>query len=123
MSLPMLGKYLYTVPVVAFGIFHFTRTAAFAGMVPIPFAQSLWVYVTGVCFLLAAVSVYTQKHTVLAMNLLGLLLLLIVVTIHVPGIIESYAVSNEAGRWMTPMLHTTGLAGGAFVLAGVHEES
>ena len=78
MSLPMLGKYLYTVPVVAFGIFHFTRTDAFAGMVPIPFAQSLWVYLTGACFLLAAVSVYTQKHTVLAMNLLGLLLLLIV---------------------------------------------
>ena len=118
MSLPMLGKYLYTVPVVAFGIFHFTRTDAFAGMVPIPFAQSLWVYLTGVCFLLAAVSVYTGKHTALAMNLLGLLLLLIVVTIHVPGIM-----GGGAGTWMTPMLHTTGLAGGAFVLAGVPEGS
>ena len=52
------------------------------------------------------------------MNLLGLLLLLIVVTIHVPGIM-----GGGAGTWMTPMLHTTGLAGGAFVLAGVHEGS
>ena len=117
MSLPMLGKYLYTVPFVWFGIQHFTNAAALAGMVPIP-GGSLWVYLTGVCLLAASVSVYTGKHTVLAMNLLGLLLLLIVVTIHVPGIM-----GGGAGTWMTPMVHTTGLAGGAFVLAGVHEGS
>jgi len=28
-----------------------------------------------------------------------------------------------AASWMTPMVHTTGLAGGAFVLAGLHEGS
>ena len=82
MSLPTLGKYLYTVPFVAFGILHFLNTEA------------------------------------LAMKLLGLLLLIIVVTIHVPGML-----GGGADTWMTPMLHTTGLAGAAFVLAGVHEGS
>ena len=52
------------------------------------------------------------------MKLLGLLLLIIVVTIHVPGML-----GGGADTWMTPMLHTTGLAGAAFVLAGVHEGS
>ena len=117
MSLPTLGKYLYTVPFVAFGILHFLNTEALAGMVPIP-GGSLWVYLTGMCLLAASVSVYTGKHTALAMKLLGLLLLIIVVTIHVPGML-----GGGADVWMTPMLHTTGLAGAAFVLAGVHEGS
>ena len=117
MSLPMLGKYLYTVPFVWFGIQHFTNAAALAGMVPIP-GGALWVYLTGLCLLAASVSVYTGKHTALAMNLLGLLLLIIVFTIHVPGML-----GGGADTWMTPMLHTTGLAGAAFVLAGVHEGS
>ena len=42
----------------------------------------------------------------------------IVGTIHVPAIM-----GGGAASWMTPMVHTTGLAGGAFVLAGVHEGS
>ena len=117
MSLPTLGKYLYTVPFVAFGILHFLNTEALAGMVPIP-GGSLCVYLTGLCLLAASVSVYTGKHTALAMKLLGLLLLIIVVTIHVPGML-----GGGADTWMTPMLHTTGLAGAAFVLAGVHEGS
>ncbi|HCK34082.1 MAG: hypothetical protein OSB36_02745 [Longimicrobiales bacterium] len=117
MSLPMLGKYLYTVPFVWFGIQHFTNAAALAGMVPIP-GGALWVYLTGLCLLAASVSVYTGKHTALAMKLLGLLLLIIVVTIHVPAIM-----GGGAASWITPMVHTTGLAGGAFVLAGVHEGS
>ena len=119
MSLPTLGKYLYTVPFVAFGILHFLNTEALAGLVPtwLP-GGSLWVYLTGLCLLAASVSVYTGKHTALAMNLLGLLLLIIVFTIHVPGML-----GGGADTWMTPMLHTTGLAGAAFVLAGVHEGS
>ena len=48
----------------------------------------------------------------------GLLLLIIVVTIHVPA-----TMGGGAASWITPMVHTTGLAGGAFVLAGVHEGS
>tara|TARA_B100000929_G_scaffold267444_1_gene235669 strand:- start:252 stop:602 length:351 start_codon:yes stop_codon:yes gene_type:complete len=116
MSLPTLGKYLYTVPFVMFGLMHFTNTDALAGMVPIP-GGALWIYLTGLCLLAASVSVYTGKHTALAMKLLGLLLLIIVGSIHVPGVLGG----NQAS--MTPMLLTTGLAGGAFVLAGVHEES
>jgi len=117
MSLPTLGKYLYTIPFVAFGIMHFTNTDALAGMVPIP-GGSLWVYVTGLCLLAASLSVYTGRHTALAMKLLGILLLIIVFSIHVPGVM-----GGGAETWMTPMLHTIGLAGGAFVLAGVHEGS
>ena len=101
-----------------FGIQHFLNTEALAGLVPIP-GGSLWVYLTGLCLLAASVSVSTQENTRLwAMKLLGLLLLIIVVTIHVPGML-----GGGADTWMTPMLHTTGLAGAAFVLAGVHEGS
>jgi|TARA_B110000263_G_scaffold242218_1_gene247440 uncharacterized membrane protein len=108
MSLGKVGKFLYTVPFLAFGIMHFVMGEAFVNFVPeyLPFAK-FWLYGTGLCFLAGVISVNTGKHAALAMKLLAVLLAVIIVTIHIP-----------AGQAMqTPMIFSIGLLGASLALS------
>ena len=108
MSLGKVGKYLYTVPFVAFGIMHFAMADAFVNFVPeyLPFA-TFWLYGTGLCFLAGAVSIITGRHAALAMKLLALLLAFIIVTIHIPA----------HPAMQTPMIFSIGLLGASLALS------
>lgn len=111
-ALPNVGKFLYALPMAGFGVLHFLMGDAMAGMVPIP-GGVIWVYVTGVCLLAAAVSIITGKHAVLATRLLGLMLLIFAVSIHLVNFI-----GGDQGA-LSMVFKDTALAGGAFILSGV----
>ena len=105
-----VGKGLYTIPFWFFGVMHFTQEG-FISYVPsyLPFA-TFWTYATGLCFLAGAVGVLTGRHSALALKLLGSLLMVIVLTVHVPNF----------AAMMSPApipLFTLGLAGASFVLS------
>ena len=53
-----LGKYLFAVPFLIFGAFHFMSAEQMGGMVPIP-GGAIWVYLTGIGMIAAAVSILT----------------------------------------------------------------
>jgi uncharacterized membrane protein len=59
-NISKIGKYLYAIPMVIFGLFHFLNANAMAGMVPIP-GGVFWIYLTGLSFILAGVSIIIQK--------------------------------------------------------------
>ena len=83
MALGTVGKFLYALPFLYFGVRHFTDlTGAVPSWLPFP---TVWAYGTGLCFLAGAVGVLTGKHAALAYKLLGALLLAIYLTVHVPG--------------------------------------
>lgn len=111
-ALPKIGRFLYAIPMAGFGVLHFMMGDAMAGMVPIP-GGVVWVYVTGVALLAAAVSIVAGKHAVLATRLLGLMLLIFAGSIHLVALLggDQAAMSN--------LLKDTALAGGAFILSGV----
>lgn len=111
-ALPKIGRFLYAIPMAIFGVMHFMMAEMMAGMVPIP-GGVVWVYVTGVALIAAAVSIISGKHAPLAANLLGLMLLVFAVSIHLMALIGG----DQAA--MSMVLKDTALAGGAFVLAGV----
>lgn len=101
------GRYLFAIPMAVFGIFHFLNASAMAGMVPLPGGE-FWVYLTGLGFLLAAISIVIQKHDKLACLLLGIMLLIFALSIHLGPAIDGDQNS------MTQFLKDVALAGGAF---------
>lgn len=86
--LPTLGKYMYLIPLAIFGLFHFMNAEAMAGMVPsfLP-AKVVWVYLTGAALIAAVAAVIMGKKAELALQLLGLMLLLFALLLWLPGAI------------------------------------
>ncbi len=105
-----LGKYIFAIPFVVFGIFHFMNAEAMAGMAP---GGTIMVYISGVALILAAISIFIGKLDKLASVLLALLLLLFIVLIHAPGL------GDEATQQMSMpnLLKDMGLLGGALMAA------
>jgi len=112
-----VGRLLFALPFGIFGILHFMMAENMAGMVPgfIP-GGVVWVYLTGVALLAACVSFVIQKEVRLAGLLLALMLIVFVLSIHLPGVISG---SESA---MPNLLKDTALAGGALLLADKYSD-
>lgn len=107
-----IGRYVFALPFGIFGLLHFMNASAMAGMVPIP-GGVFWIYLTGVALLAASVSIFIEKYARLACILLGVMLIIFVLSIHLPGVIGGEMQPN-----MTNLLKDLALAGGAWILAG-----
>lgn len=106
-----IGRVLYALPFAVFGIFHFMNANAMSGMVPIP-GGVIWVYLTGVALIAAAVSILIKKQTTLATLFLGVMLLIFALSIHLPTVLggDQNAMPN--------LLKDIALAGAAFYMSG-----
>lgn len=114
-----IARILYGLPFGIFGLLHFMNANAMAGMVPIP-GGVFWIYLTGLALVATSVSIIIEKYTRLACILLGIMLLIFVLSIHLPGVIG--AESQQAMQAsMTNLLKDAALAGGAWILAGKYE--
>jgi putative oxidoreductase len=81
-----LGRWLFPIPFAVFGLFHLMSADAMAGMVPAYFpAQVFWVYLSGAGLIAGAVSMWIGKMDKLASVLLSVMLLIIILTMHLPG--------------------------------------
>ncbi len=110
-----LGRYLYALPFGVFGILHFVNAGQMAGMVPIP-GGVFWVYLTGLAMLAACISILIEQKVRLATILLGVMLIIFVLSIHLPAVI-----GGEMQSSMPNLLKDLALAGGAWVIAGQAE--
>ncbi|MEP7322864.1 MAG: DoxX family protein [Saprospiraceae bacterium] len=108
-----LGKYLLFIPLVGRGLKHFADAKELAGMVP-PYLPGgvFWIYLTGICMLLAVVSTIVGKYDKLAFFLAGLMILIFVLTIHLRGLFQG---GNPL--IMFNMLKDLGLAGACWMYA------
>lgn len=112
--LTKLGRFLLAIPMAIFGILHFMAADSMAPMVPIP-GGVIWVYVTGVALIAAAVSIIIQKKARLASTLLAVLLLIFVFAIHLPGAMAG----GDGGQMsMMSLLKDLAISGGALIYAG-----
>ncbi|HNA79673.1 MAG TPA: DoxX family protein [Turneriella sp.] len=109
-SVSKSGRYIFTIPLIMFGINHLTMADLMAGMVPVP-GGAFWVYFTGV-----AIITNFKGLGSLAAFLAGVLILVYVLAIHLPGVINA----KDAMARMTPMMATLkdlGMVGGAWAIA------
>ena len=110
-----IARYMYAIPMVMFGLFHFMSASDMAGMLgflPNGLAVGL-VYLTGLALIAAGVSIILKKMDRLSTLLLGAFLLITILTIHVPSLM-----GGEQSA-MPMILKDLGLAGGAFLLSGM----
>lgn len=119
----LVARILYAVPLGIFGILHFVDVQGMSGMVPdfLPFA-GFWVVITGIALILAAVSILIEKQTRLACILLGIMLLIFVLTIHLPGVIGAET-DPEMQQAMSSLLKDAALAGAAWFIAGKYSDN
>ena len=109
-----ISKIVFALVMAIFGIGHFMNAQGMAGYVPSYFpGGALWVYLTGAGLLLAAVSMLTGKYTQLACYLLGAMLLIFVLSIHLPMYLHA---ADEAAKnaAMPGMMKDLALAAASF---------
>ncbi|HET8860964.1 hypothetical protein [Marivirga sp.] len=109
----LIGKWLFILPFIAFGLLHFGPLEFSLPYVPIwlPF-PAFWVYFVGVCFLLFVVSVILKKYDKLATVLLALCLFLFVILVHIPS-----AVSGDF-KAVIAIFRDLAMCGAAIMYAG-----
>lgn len=108
------GRMFFAIPLAVFGSEHFTATAAIAALVPrwIPGA-TLWVYLIGVAFICAAVSIAILVKARLAAALVGMTFLIFVLVMDLPG-----TLANPHNRFFWALaLRQLAFSGGAFAFA------
>jgi uncharacterized membrane protein len=106
-----LGRFLFAIPMIIFGVFHFVNTRSLQNVVPsfIP-GQTFWVYLTGASLIAAGISIILQKQVQLISNLLATMLLVFAFFVHLPIALEGDQLSASS------FLKDISLAGGAFIL-------
>jgi len=107
-----LGKYLYIAPIAIFGLMHFAAADQMSGIIPswLPL-PIVWVYLTGVSLIAAAVALVINKKAKLAMTLLGVELIIFVLLIHIPTLMGG----DQSA--MPMVLKDLSMAGAAFYIA------
>ena len=111
------GRLFFAIPIAVFGSEHFTLTANVATLVPrwIP-APTFWVYLVGLAFLCAALSIavlVNERLARLAATLVGLTLLIFVCVMDLPAV-----VANPGNRFFWALaLRQLAFSGGAFAFA------
>ncbi len=108
------GRLFFAIPMAVFGSEHFTATANIATLVPrwIP-AHTFWVYLVGLAFLCAALSIAVLVQARLAAALVGMTLLIFVLVMDMPAV-----VANPRNRFFWALaLRELAFSGGAFAFA------
>lgn len=87
MSQHRLSCIIFAVIMGAFGIFHLFNAQNMESKVPdfVP-GGIIWIYISGIGFILAAIAILINFQTKIACYLLALMLLIFIGTIHVPVI-------------------------------------
>ena len=109
-----VGRLFFAIPLAVFGSEHFTFTANVAALVPrwIP-AATFWVYLVGLAFLGAALSIAVLIQARLAAALVGMTLLIFVFVMDLPAV-----VANPGNRFFWALaLRQLAFSGGAFAFA------
>jgi len=106
-----LGRYFVVIPFAVFGPFHFMKADAMASMVPsyMP-AGVVWVYLSGLGLLAAAVSILLGKYDKLASILLSIMLLLFAVMIYLPGAMSGGETAHSSLGYLLRDLSHAGAA-------------
>lgn len=113
MSISRIASIVYALTIGIFGINHFRFGKGMGGMVPtwFPGDATIWVYLAGAGLILAAISIIINKYTKLACYLLAAMLLIFVLTMHLPSLLNG----NETA--ITGVLKDTAMAMAALMIA------
>jgi len=112
-----LGRILFAVPFLMFGLNHFMYAKMMAGLVPnwVPGGIS-WIYITGAFEIIGALSIITKVQARLVCFLLAVLLLVYILVLDFPGL----GAADQSVKMvsMISLFKNIGLLGAALFFAG-----
>ena len=114
-----LGRILFAVPFVVFGINHFLMTNYYLGMLTsfIPLG-AYTIVLTGIMLIGASISIITKKYIKQATLLLAFLLLIFILTIHIPHLLNG----SDKTATLIALFKDISLMGGSMMIAGIYSE-
>ena len=110
-----VGRILFGSPFIMFGLFHLMGGAKMGDYVPsiFPGPGTFYVYLSGLILLAGGLSIVTRKYVMWAGEALAVLLILFILTIHLPGLGAEGAAGQMA---MTNLLKDLALLGGVIMI-------
>jgi putative oxidoreductase len=116
-----IGRILFGLPFVIFGINHFLMTDYYLGMLTsfIPLG-AYTIILTGILMIAAGISIITKKFVTQSALALAVLLFLFIVTIHIPHLVKGTA---DKTTTLIALLKDISLLGGSIMIAGVCSET
>jgi hypothetical protein len=114
-----LGRILFAVPFAVFGINHFLMTDYYLGMLTsfIPLG-AYTIVLTGIMLIGASISIITKKYIKQATLLLAFLLLIFILTIHIPHLFNG----SDKTVTLIALFKDISLMGGSMMIAGIYSE-
>jgi uncharacterized membrane protein len=113
-----IAIYLLAVIMIIFGIYHFQQPRSLLVFVPDNLPGGItWVYLTGVVFILAAIAFIANKFVKIAAYLLAALLIVFIVTIHIPNYRQAGEAEMRQNAFIN-MLKDLAIAAFALHIAG-----
>ena len=110
------GRILFALPFAVFGINHFLQMDFYFGMMTSFIPKTGYIMIlTGIMLIAASISIITRKLVVLSTLLLASLLLIFILTIHIPHLIHG----TDSTVTLITMLKDISLMGGALMIAGM----
>jgi len=117
--LSTIGRILFALPFGILGLNHFLMYSYYVGIVSsfIP-GGGFTVIITGLALIAACISIIIEKFVRLSCLLLALLLLIFIVTIHIPMLFDT----SMATMALIELFKDTSLLGGSLLIAGIYGE-
>ena len=119
-KLTTLGRILYALPFAVFGINHFLMKDYYMGMLTsfIPFG-GYTILLTGLLMIAVSLSIITKKFVRLSTLILACLLLIFILTIHIPHLLAGI----DKPEVLIMLLKDISLMGGSLMIAGIYSDN
>ncbi|MEX0772948.1 MAG: DoxX family protein [Balneolales bacterium] len=111
-----LGRIVFGIPFVLFGLLHFINNPDLTGVVPdfMP-GPAFWVYITGVALVVGGSAIVVNQYTKTGGYLIAALMFLFVILLHIPGMFDEATMQMAMNNFFKDFA----LGGGALIIAGL----
>ena len=119
-NITTLGRILFALPFIIFGINHFLMMDYYVGMLTsfVPLG-AYTIIITGILLIAAGLSIITKKYVMQSTIMLAVLLFIFIVTIHIPHLMSG---GPDKAITLIALLKDISLMGGSIMIAGISSE-
>jgi uncharacterized membrane protein len=115
--------YMLAVVLIIFGIFHFRSPYDLLVYVPDFLPGGIrWAYITGTAFILVGISLLTNQYVKITSYILAVLILVFIVTIHIPNAMNAGAVDMRRFALLNILKDTAIMAFALHIAASAHHQ-
>ena len=119
-NITVAGRILFALPFAVFGINHFIMMDYYMGMLTSFIPKTAFTLVlTGLVLIAVSISIIVNKYVKLSSIVLAILLLIFIVTIHIPHLINGVNTTPT----LIALLKDISLMGGSLMIAGIYSEN